>query len=62
VLESQRRQYWLFGEMSYYAFIGTWIIIIPLAHMSLQGIEVMNINPHSIGVDIQKLFLQGKLL
>ena len=35
---------------------------IPLAHMSLQGIEVMNVDPHSVGVDVQELFLEGKRL
>lgn len=35
---------------------------IPFAHMSFQGIEVVNVNPHSVGINVQKLFLEGKLL
>jgi ketol-acid reductoisomerase len=60
MLESQRRQNWLFGGDSlYYSFFGR---NIPFADMSFQGIEVVNVNPHCVGVNVQKLFLEGKLL
>lgn len=65
MLESQRRQYWLlFGDSAFRMYYSFFDIRrnIPLAYMSLQGIEVMNVDPHSVGVDVQKLFLEGKRL
>jgi len=62
MLESQSRQNWLFGDSTYLFDHSYFWRNISFAHMSFQGIEVVNVDPHSVGIDILKLFLEGKLM
>lgn len=66
MLESQSRQNWLFGlgyaTYLFYAIFETILRSVSFAYMSFQCIEVVNINPYSVGIDVQKLFFEAKIM